>query len=169
MIPALAVFFIVGAGLTLYHLPKHDRWKVHSMKKIAAMYLISFTMLLASRDARAQAFGEYGRAVGSVSRGSVSGGLKAPDGGTQGSIGNAGVGDVGGRGLPARLVVAAKDAGLFPRQDEESEKSVQLTEGESLVPLVQSEGGRQWFMVKTQKGFVGWVKSADVKQEAQKK
>jgi hypothetical protein len=71
--------------------------------------------------------------------------------------------------LPARLVVAAKDAGLFPRQDEESERIVGLSEGESLVPLVQSEGGSQWFMVKTQKGLVGWIKSADVKQEVQKK
>jgi hypothetical protein len=170
MIPALAIFFIVGTERRLYYLPKHYRRKAHSMKKVAAMYLISLTMLLASRDASAQAFGEYGRAVGSIPRGSVGGGgLKAPGGGTQGSSGNAGMGDVGGRGLPARLVVAAKDAGLFPRQDEESERIVQLTEGESLVPLVQSEGGRQWFMVKTQKGLVGWVKSADVKQEPQKK
>ena len=139
------------------------------MKKVATMYLISLIMLLASRDAFAQAFGEYGRGVGSVPRGSVGAGPRAPGAGTHGRIASGSVGDVGGRGLPARLVVAAKDAGLFPRQDEESEKIVGLSEGESLVPLVQSEGGSQWFMVKTQKGIVGWVKSADVKQEAQKK
>jgi hypothetical protein len=139
------------------------------MKKVATMYLISLTMLLASRDAFAQAFGEYGRAVGSIPRSSVGAGPKAPGGGAQGGIGSGGVGDVGRRGLPARLVVAAKDAGLFPRQDEESERIVGLSEGESLVPMVQSEGGSQWFMVKTQKGLVGWVKSADVKQEAPKK
>jgi hypothetical protein len=148
----------------------NKRRKAHSMKKVATMYLISLTMLIPSRDAFAQAFGEYGRAVGSVPRGgSVGAGPRAPGGGTQGRIGSGGVGDVGGRGLPTRLVVAAKDAGLFPRQDEESERIVGLSEGESLVPMVQSEGGSQWFMVKTQKGLVGWVKSADVKQEAQKK
>lgn len=141
------------------------------MKKVATMYLISLTMLVASRDAFAQAFGEYGRAVGSIPRSSVGAGPKAPGGGAQGGmgIGSGGVGDVGRRGLPARLVVAAKDAGLFPRQDEESERIVGLSEGESLMPMVQSEGGSQWFMVKTQKGLVGWVKSADVKQEAPKK
>jgi hypothetical protein len=169
--PAVAVFSLLS------ELDRHciifrnkKRRKAHSMKKVATMYLISLTMLLASRDAFAQAFGEYGRAVGSVPRGgSVGAGPRAPGGGTQGRIGGGGVGDVGGRGLPSRLVVAAKDAGLFPRQDEESERIVGLFEGESLVPLVQSEGGSQWFMVKTQKGLVGWVKSADVKQEAQKK
>jgi hypothetical protein len=163
-------FFIVEVGPTLYHLSNNKRRKAYSMKKVATMYLISLTMLMASRDAFAQAFGEYGRAVGSVPRGgSVGAGPRAPGGGTQGRIGSGGVGDVGGRGLPTRLVVAAKDAGLFPRQDEESERIVGLSEGESLVPMVQSEGGSQWFMVKTQKGLVGWVKSADVKQEAQKK
>jgi hypothetical protein len=66
------------------------------------------------------------------------------------------------------LVVTNKDAGLFQRQDDEGEKISQLTEGESLVPVVQSEGRNQWFMVRTQKGLVGWVKAVDVRQEKTK-
>jgi hypothetical protein len=70
--------------------------------------------------------------------------------------------------MPKRLV-AAKTTGLFPRQDEETETIAVLAEGDPLVPMVQSEGGSPWFMVKTAKGLVGWVKSSDVKQEAEKK
>jgi hypothetical protein len=71
--------------------------------------------------------------------------------------------------MPLRLVVTAKNAGLFARQDEEGEKIAQLLEGENLVPMVQSEGARQWYMVRTQKGLVGWIKSADVRGEHTKK
>jgi hypothetical protein len=88
---------------------------------------------------------------------------------TQGSGGTGGVGDIGGRGLPTRLVVASKSAGLYPRQDDEAEMLDRLSEGELLVPMVQSSGGNDWFMVKTQKGTVGWVKSTDVREEKAKK
>jgi hypothetical protein len=57
------------------------------------------------------------------------------------------------------------NAGLFPRQDEQSEKIAQLSLGESLLPMVQSEGGSIWYMVKTPAGLVGWVKSSDVRAE----
>jgi len=117
----------------------------------------------------AQAFGEYGRAVGSIPQGRGITGSRTPSGVTQGNVGSGGVGDVGGRKLPMRLVVTAKSAGLFPRQDEESEKIVQLAEGEGLVPMVQSEGGSSWYMVKTPTGLVGWVKSSDVRPEKIKK
>ncbi len=90
-------------------------------------------------------------------------------GGSRGNVSGGGVGDLSGRGLPVRLVVAAKNAGLYPHQVVESEKIAQLTEGENLVPMVQSEGTNQWYMVKTQKGLVGWVKSVDVRQEKAKK
>jgi len=76
---------------------------------------------------------------------------------------------VGGRALPTRLVISTKDAGLYPRQDDESEKLVQLAQGETVTPMVQSAGGSEWFMVKTQKGLVGWVKSTDVREEKTKK
>lgn len=117
----------------------------------------------------AQGFGEYGRAVGSVPHGTGITGSRTPGGVTQGGVAGGGVGDLGGRGLPTRLVVATKDAGLYPRQDEESEKLIQLAQGETLTPMVQSAGGSEWYMVKTQKGVVGWIKSIDVREEKIKK
>lgn len=116
----------------------------------------------------AQAFGEYGRTLGGMPHGGITA-PRAPGGGTQGGSGNGGVGDVGGRRLPTRLVVAVEAAGLYPRQDDESERLAQLQQGEMLVPMVMSSGGNDWFMVKTQKGVVGWVKAADVKEELVKK
>ena len=117
----------------------------------------------------AQAFGEYGRIVGGVPQGQGVTGPRAQGGVTPGGSGSGAVGDVRGRGMPTRLVVASKVAGLYPRQDDEAEKLDQLSEGEALVAMVQSSGGNDWFMVKTQKGVVGWIKSADVRQEKIKK
>jgi len=133
------------------------------------LYLIWVSLLVVPAIVFAQAFGEYGRAVGSVPHGQGITGVKTPGGGTQGGATGGGVGDVGGRALATRLVVAAKSAGLYPRQDGEAEKIDQLSEGESLVPMVQAAGGSDWYMVKTQKGLVGWVKGADVREEKTKK
>jgi len=139
------------------------------MNKTAMLYLIWVSLLVVPAIVFAQAFGEYGRAVGSVPHGQGITGGKTPGGGTQGGATGGGVGDVGGRALATRLVVAAKSAGLYPRQDGEAEKIDQLSEGESLVPMVQAAGGSDWYMVKTQKGLVGWVKGADVREEKTKK
>jgi hypothetical protein len=49
------------------------------------------------------------------------------------------------------------------------ENIAQLSEGEKLVPLLQSEGSIHWYMVKTEKGLTGWVKSTDVKKDELKK
>lgn len=138
------------------------------MKKTAAIYVIGLVALV-PHAVFAQAFGEYGRAVGSIPHGQGITGSRAPGGVTQGNVNGGVVGDLGGRAMPVRLIVAAKTAGLFPRQDDETEKIAQLSEGEKLVPMVQSEGNNQWYMVKTQKGLVGWVKSADVRHEKQTK
>ena len=121
--------------------------------------------LVAPQAVFAQAFGEYGRMLGGMPQGQ---GVTAPrtsGGGTPGGSGNDAVGEVKGKGMPTRLVVASKVAGLYPRQDDEAEKLDQLQEGEALVPMVQSSGGNDWFMVKTQKGVVGWIKSVDVREE----
>ncbi len=131
--------------------------------------LCALVILFSATAALAQAFGEYGRAVGSVPHGRGITGSRSSGGITQGNVGSGGVGDVGGRALPTRLVVAAKSAALFPRQDDESEKIAQLPQGESLVPMVQTAGGSEWYMVKTQKGLIGWIKSADVREEKVKK
>ena len=112
----------------------------------------------------AQAFGEYGRAVGNVPHGQGITGGRTSGGGARGGVSGGGMGDIGGLALPVRLVVATKNAGLFPRQDEESERILQLAQGEGLVPMIQSEGGKVWYLVKTEQGIVGWVKSVDVKE-----
>jgi hypothetical protein len=117
----------------------------------------------------AQAFGEYGRVVGSIPHGQGVTGVRTPGGSTQGGVTDGGVGNVGGRALPTRLVVSSKTAGLYPRQDEETEKIDQLSEGETLVPMVQAAGGSDWYMVRTAKGVVGWVKGIDVREEKVKK
>jgi hypothetical protein len=66
------------------------------------------------------------------------------------------------------LVVASKEAALYPRQDDEAEKIARLLQGETLVPMVQIAGGNEWYMVKTDKGLIGWVKSSDVRTETAK-
>ncbi len=139
------------------------------MCKTPRLYIITLTALLIPTIVFAQAFGEYGRAVGSIPHGQGITGGKAPGGVTQGGVSGGGVGEVGGRGLPVRLVVVSQSTGLYPRQDGEAEKIAQLTQGESLVPMVQAAGGSEWFMVKTQKGLVGWVIGADVREEKTKK
>ena len=139
------------------------------MKHKLLMILFAVSLVGSASWVFAQAFGDYGRTLGGIPNGQSFPGPRAPGGVTQGGAGNGGVGDVGGTKFPARLVVAAKSAGLYPRQDDEAEKIDQLAQGEPLVPMVQSSGGNDWFMVKTQRGVIGWVKSADVKEEMIKK
>jgi hypothetical protein len=106
--------------------------------------------------------------VGGVPHGQgITGGKATGGAGHGGTVG--GIGDVGGRALPTRLVVSAKTTGLYPRQDEETEKIEQLSQGDPLAPMVQSAGNNSWYMVKTSKGLVGWVKGSDVREETTKK
>ncbi len=139
------------------------------MKITLVVTLTATQLFFSAGHGSAQGFGEYGRAVGTVPHG---GGAISPgpsSGLTQGSVSGPGVGDLGGRAMPLRLIVNSRNAGLFSRQDEEAEKITQLSEGENLVPMVQSEGGQQWYMVRTKKGLVGWIKSSDVREEPDKK
>lgn len=139
------------------------------MKSKTIFESCALVTVLSATTVFAQAFGEYGRAVGNIPHGQGITGSRSSGGITQGDVGSGGVGDVAVRALPTRLVVSVKTAGLFPRQDEESEKIAQLSQGESLVPMVQSAGGSEWYMVKTQKGLVGWIKSTDVRADIVKK
>lgn len=132
-------------------------------KRTIRIVLVGLGLCATPVAASAQAFGEYGRAVGSLPQGP--GVTRTPGGMTHGHVVGGGVGEISGRKLPPRLVVATVNAGLFPRQDEQTEKIAQLTVGESLLPMVQSEGGSVWYMVKTPTGLVGWVKSSDVRAE----
>jgi len=138
------------------------------MRKLFVYSLVSGAQLFLTVPIFAQAFGEYGRAVGGLPQGV---GPRAPGSIPQGGSGSGSgvIGDLGGKTLPIRLIVAVKETGLYPKQDDESEKLAQLLQGETLVPMVQSSGGNDWYMVKTQKGVIGWVKSIDVQEEKAKK
>jgi len=137
------------------------------MQKFVMGVLPSLFLCLLPRVVLAQGFFEYGRAVGSVPHGQGITGSKTTGGAVHGSGTVGGIGD--GRALPTRLVVSAKTTGLYSRQDEETEKIEQLSQGDMLSPMVQSAGSNSWYMVKTSKGLVGWVKGTDVKEETTKK
>ena len=117
----------------------------------------------------AQGFGEYGRTLGGVTQRQGSAAPSAPRGLPQsGRVQSERIGNGDGRGVPSQLIVASKQAALFPRQDDEAEKILSLEQGEILVPILQAAGGNDWYMVKTQKGITGWVKSSDVREHSQK-
>lgn len=136
------------------------------MKKIQMATVFYLAIALMPATVHPQGITEYSRSVGSIPQGV---GPRAPGTAPQSGSGSGGVGEVMSKALPLRLVVAVKVAGLYPKQDDESEKVIELSQGESLVPMVQSSGGNDWYMVRTQKGMIGWVKSADVREEKLKK
>jgi len=51
---------------------------------------------------------------------------------------------------------------LYGLQSDESEAIAKLEPGEKLVLLAHAVGKGSWYMVKTPKGVVGWVKSSEV-------
>jgi hypothetical protein len=133
--------------------------KIHRLA-LFGLLIILFT----STAGMAQGFGEYGRSVGGAAQRQSGVRSRTPGGSPPGgkSI-SQGVGDLGGHPVPSQLVVTSKEAVLYPRQDDEAEKIASLVQGEVLFPLVQSVGGNDWYMVKTTKGLIGWVKSSDVR------
>jgi Bacterial SH3 domain len=136
------------------------------MKKHLITMVIYIAQLFSTSSVFAQAFGEYGRAVGGLPQGL---GPRAPGNTSQDGPARDETGNREAKGLPVRLVVAVIEAGLYPKQDDESEKVAQLSQGETLVPLVQSTGGNDWYLVKTSTGVIGWVKSGAVKEQKTKK
>ena len=140
------------------------------MKNCLWVALVTLSLSIFCGPAFGQGFFEYGRAVSGIPHGpGITGGAKTTGGITEGTGTVGGVGDVGGQALPNRLIVASQGTALYPRQDEEAEKLGQLSQGEALVPLMQASGGNPWYMVKTSKGVVGWVKGTDVRAENSKK
>jgi len=139
------------------------------MNRVLALSLAVGTQYLLTTPAFAQAFGEYGRAVGGIPQGQGVAGPKAAGSAPHSGSGAGGVSVASRKAFPVRLVVAAKEAGLYPKQDDETKQVAQLTEGETLIPMVQSSGGNDWYMVRTKQGMIGWVKSADVREEKVKK
>ena len=63
---------------------------------------------------------------------------------------------------PSALTVRESGAALYAGQELESDKIATLKKGEVLAPLAEAVGRQTWYMVKTQNGLVGWVRSADV-------
>jgi hypothetical protein len=115
----------------------------------------------APQQASAQSTIEYGKQAG---------GLKRPAGkASPKTRGKAGKADQGGGTepaefipLPGSLFVKAEQAILRARQDENSEAVGKMEKGENLVPMAQSAGFEKWYMVRSQKGLVGWIKASDV-------
>jgi len=65
------------------------------------------------------------------------------------------------------LKVFAKSSGAVVRagQDPQSQVVAKLEKGDELATLGNSSGaGEDWYMVKTAKGLIGWVKAAEVEQ-----
>jgi hypothetical protein len=63
---------------------------------------------------------------------------------------------------PPGLTVRESGAALYARQELDSDKIATLKKGEILAPLAEAVDQHTWYMVKTQRGLVGWVRSADV-------
>ena len=65
--------------------------------------------------------------------------------------------------MPNVLRVKRDEIVIRGRHDNQSEALVKLKGGDELVPLGKVSGaGEFWYMVKTKKGAVGWVREADV-------
>ena len=65
--------------------------------------------------------------------------------------------------MPKVLRVKRDEIVVRGRHDNQSEALVKLKGGDELVPLGKVSGaGEFWYMVKTKKGTVGWVREADV-------
>jgi hypothetical protein len=59
------------------------------------------------------------------------------------------------------LTVGDSGASLYSQQEVESDKIATLRKGEALIPLAEAIGQQTWYMVKTARGLVGWVRAAD--------
>jgi len=60
--------------------------------------------------------------------------------------------------------LAARESGvaLYARQDSETEPIARLEKDEALFPMVESIGSEIWYMVRTKRGLIGWVRGVDV-------
>jgi hypothetical protein len=63
---------------------------------------------------------------------------------------------------PTAMTVRESGSYLYARQDVESHKIAALQKGETLTPLAEAVGAVTWYMVKTERGLVGWVRAGDV-------
>ena len=61
-------------------------------------------------------------------------------------------------------VLTARETGvaLYARQDPETDRIATLEKDEILIPIAESVGGEVWYMVRTKRGLIGWVRGIDV-------
>jgi hypothetical protein len=88
------------------------------MKRTKAFWFVLALAVSTPQFGMAQAFGEYGRAAGGTTQKQGNSGANTFGGShRKGSSkgGSPGIGDVGGRPLPLRLVVTSREAALYPR------------------------------------------------------
>lgn len=65
------------------------------------------------------------------------------------------------------LIVRESGASLYSQQESESDKIATLQKGETLIPLAEAIGQQSWYMVKTARGLIGWVRAVDTTGGAQ--
>lgn len=127
-------------------------------------------IFLAPQLVCAQAITEYGKTVGRVGERQRNTSPKAHRGSKQRGKDQGvvqGMADVPTIALPSFLTTESKGAALHVRHDEFSDKLADVSQGERLIPVAETTAGNtHWYMVKTQTGLLGWVKSADVAKEA---
>lgn len=140
--------------------------------KLLAVSVFMYHFHASLSSASAQALGEYGRTLGgatqrqgnTVPHSSRGGNVKGKSEG-----GSRGVGDLGVQPLQNRLVVATNRAPLYQNQDDEAPRVDELPAGAILLPIIQATSGATgWYMVKTPKGTIGWVKATDVLEQSVK-
>jgi hypothetical protein len=140
-----------------------------TMTKLRVFTLTVLLLLLSSQLVYAQATTEYGRVLGGVGRRQERVNPKAARTAKQPATKKEvvqGMGDLTSTPLPSALTVESKEAALHHRHDEWSDKLIHLAYGETLIPIAETTAGNaHWYMVKTQTGLVGWVKSTDIKKE----
>jgi hypothetical protein len=66
-----------------------------------------------------------------------------------------------GESTPA-MTVGERGAALYARQDTHSAPIAKLPGGEPLFIIAEAVGTETWYMVRTNQGVIGWVRSADV-------
>jgi hypothetical protein len=141
--------------------------------KLLAVGVLMYYFLASLSSASAQALGEYGRTLGGAAQRHGNAVPHVPRGGNvkgDAKRGSQGVGDLGVQPLQNRLVVATDRAALYQSQDDETPRIEDLPTGAILVPIIQTTSGATgWFMVKSPKGTIGWVKSTDVLEQSSKK
>ncbi len=132
-----------------------------NIRWIVAAALTSTLVFWAHQETKAQGTFEYGKQLGNLKKPKVSrSGTKNRSSGK----GSEGSEQLPVQSLPNMLSVEGNEVYLYTRQDKHSDAVAKLEQGEKLTPLGEAIGsGEAWYMVKTQKGAVGWVQSSSVR------